>query len=166
MAALNPMVVVAGAAAGLLLAMQRSATSNATGDEQAADGIALDAGGFGGMLTAAGADVQGIVNAVAGTDAAGMRTSAAGLQAIQQWERLSLTPYRLGDGGTTIGWGRYYPDSGPPPPDRITQATAEEWFAIDVRLQPEPGQLQEHRPGGERRARPRGRRAAIRAGGQ
>lgn len=44
----------------------------------------------------------------------------------------NLIPYRLGDGGATIGYGRFYPDNGPPPPAHITHAQAEAWFAEDV----------------------------------
>ncbi len=71
-------------------------------------------------------------NLFAPTPAAGMKTSAAGLDHIAQFEGLSLTPYRLGDGGYTLGRGRYFPDSGPRPPDRIDLATADAWFAEDV----------------------------------
>ena len=78
------------------------------------------------------ASTAGAVNALRGTSAAGMSTSSAGLAHIQQFEGLRLTRYRLGDGGYTIGWGRYYPDSGPPPPERIDRATADAWFAQDV----------------------------------
>lgn len=71
-------------------------------------------------------------NLVAPTPAAGMRTSAAGLAHLAQFEGLRLTRYRLGDGGWTIGRGRYYPDGGPVPPERITLAQADAWFAEDV----------------------------------
>jgi len=71
-------------------------------------------------------------NFIAPTPAAGMSTSPAGLAHLQGFERLSLTPYRLGDGGTTIGWGRFYPDGGAQPPARIDRATADAWFAQDV----------------------------------
>lgn len=84
------------------------------------------------MLDNITASAREVFNAATGTDAAGMRTSPAGLAHLQQFESLSLTPYRLGDGGQTIGWGRYYPDSGPPPPARIDRATADAWFAADV----------------------------------
>lgn len=72
------------------------------------------------------------VNTVTGTDASSMTTSPAGLAHLHQFESLSLKPYRLGDGGATIGWGRYYPDSGMPPPASIDRATADAWFAVDV----------------------------------
>lgn len=74
----------------------------------------------------------GTVNSIAGTDAASMRTSAGGLAHLHAFERLALTPYELGDGGWTIGWGRYFPYNGPKPPDTITRQTADEWFAEDV----------------------------------
>lgn len=79
------------------------------------------------------APLLSIINQVRGTSAAGMRTSAAGLAHMQQFEGLRLERYRLGDGGWTIGYGRFYPDGGEVPPQRIDQATAEEWFAQDVR---------------------------------
>jgi lysozyme len=78
------------------------------------------------------ASTTSAINTIRGTSAAGMTTSPAGLAHIQQFEGLRLTRYRLGDGGYTIGWGRYYPDSGPPPPERIDRATADAWFAQDV----------------------------------
>lgn len=61
-----------------------------------------------------------------------MSTSSAGLAHLRNREKCSLTRYRLGDGGYTIGWGRYYPDGGAVPPERIDQATADLWFAQDV----------------------------------
>jgi lysozyme len=47
-------------------------------------------------------------------------------------EALRLARYRLGDGGWTIGYGRYFPDGGPLPPERISRDTAEAWFVEDV----------------------------------
>lgn len=120
--------MLAGALAGLMMAAQRSATGNATAPEQSAD----DEPQAPTITETISADVQTIANKIIGTDAAGMHTSAAGLRAIQQWEGLSLTPYKLGDGQATIGWGRAYPLTGPAPPERITRETADEWFAIDV----------------------------------
>ena len=112
--------------------------------ELAADGYAPDDSATETGNTAAGQDdAPGIVetiaaaarvtmNTVTGTDASSMTTSPAGLAHLQQFERLALTPYRLGDGGATIGWGRFYTDKGPPPPASIDRATADEWFSIDV----------------------------------
>lgn len=71
-------------------------------------------------------------NTLIGTTAARMTTSATGLAAIRRHESCRLQRYRLGDGGWTIGWGRYYPDGGPLPPERIDQATADAWFLQDV----------------------------------
>jgi lysozyme len=51
---------------------------------------------------------------------------------LKRGEALRLTRYRLGDGGWTIGYGRYYPDGGPLPPESISRDTAEAWFADDV----------------------------------
>lgn len=66
------------------------------------------------------------------TPAAGMRPSAALLAMLRKGEALRLTRYRLGDGGWTIGYGRFYPDGLPPPPETITREQAEAWFADDV----------------------------------
>lgn len=85
-----------------------------------------------GIIETITAAAQATMNTITGTDASSMATSPAGLAHLQQFERLALTPYRLGDGGATIGWGRFYPDSGPPPPASIDRATADAWFAKDV----------------------------------
>ena len=74
-----------------------------------------------------------VKNMILPTAVATMTTSATGLAHIAEFEGLSLTRYRLGDGGWTIGRGRYYPDGGPLPPERIDLATADAWFAQDVR---------------------------------
>lgn len=79
------------------------------------------------------ATFSSVKNIILPTPAAGMTTSSTGLAHLQEFEALRLTPYRLGDGGSTIGWGRFYPDSGPPPPASIDRATADAWFAEDVR---------------------------------
>jgi lysozyme len=44
----------------------------------------------------------------------------------------ALTPYRLGDGGWTLGFGRYYKDGGPLPPALITREQAEQWLSMDI----------------------------------
>lgn len=72
------------------------------------------------------------INRFLGTPASDMSTSAAGIAHLKKREGLSLTRYRLGDGGWTIGYGRYYRDGGEVPPERIDLATAEAWFAQDV----------------------------------
>lgn len=61
-----------------------------------------------------------------------MRPSSALLAMLREGEALRLTRYRLGDGGWTIGYGRYYADGGPVPPERITRDQAETWFLEDV----------------------------------
>jgi lysozyme len=71
-------------------------------------------------------------NLVLPAPVADMRPSESLLAMLQTSERLRLTPYRLGDGGSTIGWGRFYPDSGPPPPAAISRDTADQWFDDDV----------------------------------
>lgn len=80
-------------------------------------------------IQAAAASVR---NAVMPTDAAGMVPSAELLAMLKAGEALRLTPYRLGDGGSTIGYGRYYSDNGPQAPASITADQAESWFADDV----------------------------------
>ena len=51
---------------------------------------------------------------------------------LKRGESLRLTRYRLGDGGWTIGWGRYYADGDTPPPESIDEETAESWFNEDL----------------------------------
>jgi len=67
-----------------------------------------------------------------GSAASGMSPSWRLLQHLKASEALRLTRYRLGDGGWTIGYGRYYPDGGQVPPERITAEQAEAWFLEDV----------------------------------
>ena len=50
---------------------------------------------------------------------------------LKAGERLALQRYRLGDGGWTIGFGRFYRDPAEPP-ESITREQAESWFAEDV----------------------------------
>jgi lysozyme len=71
-------------------------------------------------------------NALIPTPARDMHTSAQGLAHLQAREQLRLRRYRLGDGGWTIGWGRYYPDGITEPPETIDRETADAWFAVDV----------------------------------
>lgn len=71
-------------------------------------------------------------NAITGSPVADMQPSDAVKDMLRGSERLRLYRYRLGDGGWTIGWGRFYPDSGPPPPEQIDRATADRWFDEDV----------------------------------
>lgn len=85
-----------------------------------------------GPLESIGASAMSAINTARGTDAASMSVSDRGRQAIQAHEALRLTRYRLGDGGWTIGWGRYFPDTGPPPPEVISRETADAWFDEDI----------------------------------
>lgn len=62
---------------------------------------------------------------------AALRVSASGQAQLKRLEGLKLTRYRLGDGGWTIGYGRYYKDPAAPP-ESIDQATAEAWFQQDL----------------------------------
>ena len=78
------------------------------------------------------ASVNETLNAFRGTPASEMQSSPDGLAHLRQREALRLTRYRLGDGGWTIGYGRYYPDGGEVPPESIDLATAEAWFVQDV----------------------------------
>lgn len=80
-------------------------------------------------IQAAAASVR---NAFMPSDAADLVPSPELLDMLKASEGLSLTPYLLGDGGATIGYGRYYPASGPAAPARITQAQADQWLADDV----------------------------------
>lgn len=51
---------------------------------------------------------------------------------LKRGEGLRLTPYQLGDGGWTLGYGRFFPFAGGPPPASISQSTADEWFSQDL----------------------------------
>lgn len=81
-------------------------------------------------------DLQGsaseAINRIMGYSAASMDISPAGVAAIQSHEGCRLTRYRLGDGGWTIGWGRYFKDGGPVPPELITQDQADAWLSEDI----------------------------------
>ena len=71
-------------------------------------------------------------NLIMPTPAADMQPSAELVNMLKQGEALRLVRYRLGDGGWTIGYGRYFPDSGAEPPERISADQAEAWFAEDI----------------------------------
>lgn len=71
-------------------------------------------------------------NLVSPTPAGDMYPSVQLVAMLKQGEALRLQPYRLGDGGWTIGYGRFFPDSGTPPPASITSGQAEAWLAEDV----------------------------------
>jgi lysozyme len=78
------------------------------------------------------AALAGARNAIMPTPVADMRPSDALRDVLKESEQLRLARYRLGDGGYTIGWGRYYADGGPLPPERIDRATADAWFDEDL----------------------------------
>lgn len=79
------------------------------------------------------AEASIVANKIAGAPAASMQPSDEVAQLLRGFESLSLTPYRLeGERGLTIGWGRFFPDSGPPPPASITRETADAWFWNDI----------------------------------
>lgn len=89
-------------------------------------------GGDVNLLDEAFAMGSNLVTNVMGSPVDSLYTSEAMKARLKQREGLRLNRYRLGDGGWTIGYGRFYPDSGTPPPERIDQDTAERWFAEDV----------------------------------
>lgn len=72
------------------------------------------------------------VHMVSPTAVSGMQPSLQLRSMLKRRERLALVRYRLGDGGWTIGYGRYFADGGELPPERIDQATAELWFEQDI----------------------------------
>jgi lysozyme len=78
------------------------------------------------------ATMLNVANTVTRTAASQMDPSPRLLVVLKKSEDLRLSRYQLGDGGWTIGYGRYYPFGGAEPPQTITQATAEQWFAQDV----------------------------------
>jgi lysozyme len=65
-------------------------------------------------------------------NASAMQPSQALRSMLKRRERFSATPYDLGDGGLTIGYGRFYKHGGPLPPARIDLSTAELWFEEDI----------------------------------
>ena len=71
-------------------------------------------------------------NVILSTPAVDMTPSEDLKTMLKAGEALRLTRYRLNDGGWTIGYGRYFPDGGAVPPERITAETAEQWFAEDI----------------------------------
>lgn len=73
-----------------------------------------------------------LMETVMGSPADYLYTSDAMRARLMRREGCRLTRYRLGDGGWTIGYGRYFPDGGPLPPERIDQATADQWFVEDL----------------------------------
>ena len=84
------------------------------------------------LLDEAAAVANEIANAVTGSPAEWYSTSEAMKKRLKKREGLKLTRYRLGDGGWTIGYGRYYADGGPECPAAITLDTAERWFNEDL----------------------------------
>lgn len=78
-----------------------------------------------------------ISNALTGSPANWYTTSPAMRERLKKREGLKLQRYRLGDGGSTIGYGRYYPDGGAECPAAITLDTAERWFTEDLAVRGE-----------------------------
>jgi lysozyme len=72
------------------------------------------------------------VNAMSPTEVSGMSPSGQLQAMLRRGEAVRLTRYRLGDGGWTIGIGRYYKDGGELPPETITREQADAWFAEDI----------------------------------
>lgn len=73
-----------------------------------------------------------LTNAVTGSPAGWFSTSEAMKKRLKKREGLKLSRYRLGDGGWTIGYGRFYADGGALPPASIDLDTAERWFTEDL----------------------------------
>ncbi len=122
---------LAGAAvivAAALAYAWRALVATQTGNDSQAEGD----DGEPTMLDTLGAEAQALVNRIAGYSAASLTVSPAGVDAIKAREGLRLQRYRLGDGGWTIGYGRYFPDSGGPPPESITREQAEAWLVEDI----------------------------------
>ena len=74
------------------------------------------------------------INRITGTDASTMKVSLAGEAFIKEHEGLSLKRYELGDGGWTIGYGHFYPYSGPEPALEITREEADALFRDDIEV--------------------------------
>lgn len=73
-----------------------------------------------------------LTNAVTGSPAGWFSTSEAMKKRLKKREALMLNRYQLGDGGWTIGYGRFYKSGGPLPPASIDRDTAERWFTEDL----------------------------------
>lgn len=126
----NHLIMLGVGIGAVALAMAMASNSNGTDTKDQADRAGADLEPtIADEIRAAAASVR---NAVMPTDAAGMTPSPELLSMLKAGEALRLTPYRLGDGGSTIGYGRYYPDTGPEAPASITADQAESWFADDV----------------------------------
>lgn len=117
---LLPLAILAGAA---LLARKASAA-------QQPDPTYADEGGN--LLDEATAMAADWTSALTSSPAEYFSTSEAMRARLQAREGLRLERYRLGDGGWTLGYGRFYPAGGEVPPERIDRATAEQWFQIDL----------------------------------
>ena len=114
-------LTITAASALLLVAWRRSVT---LASYSGADDLTPD------WSDEVSAAVSTVGNAFA--PAASMVPSDALRAMLKRRERLSLTPYWLGDGGATIGYGRFYRAGGPQPPASITRETAEAWFEQDL----------------------------------
>jgi len=125
------LLVASAALAGVLLAIARRPATprDDSPSASASDPDAPPPIDWTDRLDAAASEVAQLVLPTPVTD---MTPSFACRQFLKGYERLSLTPYRLGDGGSTLGWGRFFPDSGPPPPASIDRATADAWFDEDI----------------------------------
>lgn len=84
------------------------------------------------LLDEAATVANEIANAVTGSPAAWYSTSEAMKKRLKKREALMLNRYQLGDGGWTIGYGRFYKSGGPLPPASIDRDTAERWFTEDL----------------------------------
>lgn len=84
------------------------------------------------LIEEAATMAEEFASAVTGGPVDHFRTSEAMKRRLKQREGLRLQRYRLGDGGYTIGYGRYYADGGPACPAAIDLDTAERWFTEDL----------------------------------
>lgn len=120
------LLIVAASAVLIVVARQQLQAQPAGGQAFEDDDTAP------GALDWLDAIVMSTAATLGGSSASRMSPSWRLLDSLKASEALRLTRYRLGDGGWTIGYGRYYPDGGPLPPERIDRETAERWFAEDV----------------------------------
>jgi lysozyme len=110
---------------GVLAMRQREAYAYATQDPEEAPT----------WLDSVNVTMAGLGNAVLGSPVEDMQPSGELLGMLKKGEALRLLVYRLGDGGSTIGWGRYYKDNADgtnDAPAAISRETAEAWFLEDV----------------------------------
>ena len=120
-----------GAALGALAALLREASApvdSSSADAASDDGAPVDPGWLDELQVVS----YEAKNLIMPTPAATMNPSDALRSMLKRREALRLTRYRLGDGGWTNGYGHYWPDGGPVPPETITREEAEAQFERDI----------------------------------